>query len=130
MPLLFLQLKYDGTTKEQTILEIPFQPKIICLKEYQIHLTTITNMDALYISLKFLDNNQNIISNVVDIFHQKQIIPLYNDRTKISTYGKKNITFHIKDIIKPIRDWFIYDKNGNEFLSQPYIIDLVFTYYI
>ena len=128
MPLLLIRLKFDGTDKEKSLLEIPFQPKIIYLKGYQIHLSSIAPIDALYVSLKFLDNNQNIITNVSSTFSSKQVIPLYNDRTKISTSGKENIVFFVKQVIQPIRDWFVYDKNGTEYTSQAYTIDLIFTY--
>jgi hypothetical protein len=128
MPLLFIRLKYDGVSKEKSLLDVPFQPKTIYLKGYQIHLTNTDTIDALFVSLKFLDNNQNIITNVYDVFNKKQVIPLYNDRTKISTCGKENIVFYIKEVIKPIRDWYVYDKDGNEYNSQSYIIDLIFTY--
>lgn len=128
MPLLLIRLKYDGTDREQSLLEQPIGPKVLTLKGYQIHLDAADDVDALFVSLKFLDNNQNILTNVKDTFNNKQVIPLFNDRTKISTAGKLEIPFYIKQVIKPIRNWFVYDKDGNEYTNQPYSIDLIFSY--
>ena len=128
MPLLLIRLKFDGTTKEKSVLEIPFNSPVIKLKGYQIYWTTPATVDSLFVSLNFLDNHKNIITNTSTIFGGKQIIPLYNDREKVSTAGKENIIFYLSGVLKPIREWFVFDKDGNEYTSQSYTIDLVFTY--
>lgn len=126
MPIMVLRLDYDSGDDERAsvTLETHIVPQQhIRLLSYQVRFVTPdADLDVLYVNLPFLDNKDNIATNL-----PKRGIPLHIDRGNYTTFKAVQYDFYLYDFVpKTLKTWNVYDSDGNEYTDGDYTIELVF----